>query len=375
MTIERLTQLGAELRVLSEIAETNGATWSISSAQAYTGTYSYLQSTLGNAGMLGVHVTAPVSAYRLGFWNRHDGIGGSIGTGVNVGLYRATNGLVDYESATIAIRVNNSTGNLEVVRPVELTSNSFEVLFSAPIPASLAAQNVWMHIGIAHKIDELAGFLSLYINGTRVLNYTGDTRLFGQNFGSNIYAATAASLYVGGGALITDVSGRFDNPNYVDDFYVDSYVGEVDSPVPARRFLMVLPTAAGADAAWTPDPIVANYLNVDENPNDGDATYNKALVANLRDTFAMGDITVPADHRIVAVIPSAFAKRLDSELAHQISFHAYDGLTYADSADVNMSMSYDVPVFARLTTQPDGSDWNETDFASMQFGYRSRGVF
>ena len=108
--------------------------------------------------------------------------------------------------------------------------------------------------------------------------------------------------------------------------------GESPAPVPSRRFLMSLPTSAGADSGWTAVPAVANYLNVDDNPNDGDTTYNKALSANLRDTFNVTDVTLPADHRIVAVLPSPFVKRLDSEIAHQLSVHAWDGAQYGDSA-------------------------------------------
>src|SRR5690606_27973864 len=141
------------------------------------------------------------------------------------------------------------------------------------------------------------------------------------------------------------------------------------------RFMMVLPTGAGEDAEWTPVPTALNHLNVDENPNDGDATLTKALAANLRDTFTFGDITVPADHRIVAVLPSPFAKRLDSEMDQRISVRAWDGESYGESDSISLDMSYNIPVFGRLTTQPNGLPWEEVDFNNMQFGYRSRGIF
>jgi hypothetical protein len=252
-------------------------------------------------------------------------------------------------------------------------SSSFEVLAEATMPSQFSTVGTWFHVGITHFIDDVDGFFSLYINGTRVLNYVGDTRPATGLTSTTRNFQDSASGFHGAGRFGTTGSGFSDA--YLDDMFIDSMVDEADAPVPSRRFLLSLPTGAGDDAEWTAVPAVANYLNVDDNPNDGDATYNKALAADLRDTFHVTDITLPADHRIVAVLPSPFVRRLDSEIAHQLSVHAWDGSLYADSADLDLSMSYDVPVFGRLTTQPDGSAWTEADFNSMQFGVRSRGAF
>jgi hypothetical protein len=370
MTITRIAQLTAEDRVITPISIPLSLSSfpSISSAQAYTGTYSYNMGA--SAIQFGIAVPTPTSAYRLGYWLRHPTFdSGNLGM-----LYRAANGVDVFESPTFGVRVNSTAGLLEIVRPVSGTTNDFEVFADVAIPSSLAEANAWTHIGITHKIAETDGFLSVYIAGIEVLTYIGDTRLYGQNNGSPIFATTAAYIW-GAGNRSTGGGAVFPSSCFVDDWYLDSYVGEADAPVPARRFLMVLPTGVGADDDWTSEPSADNYANVDDNPNDGDSTYVKALAADLRDTYAYGNISLPADHRIIAVLPSPFAKRLDTELDHKISVHAWDGSDYLDSAELDLSMSFDVPVFARFTVQPDTSAWDETDFNNCQFGAKSAGTF
>lgn len=371
MTITRLAQFSAETRVLTDIAWVSSAIIPvISSTQAKTGTYSYQINT--QKSQFGKHLVTPVSAVRMGYWQYltsttmedsayifHSGMGaGFPPSGSNSGVNR------------IEININNASGFITARRPSG--SGTLEDLASVPIPGPYGTTGTWFHVGITHKIDAVDGFISVYVEGTRVLNYTGDTRPTHWNGSTLVYEDTTAYV-LGPGTRNNSFFGFVGS--FVDDMYVDSIVGEEDDPVPSRRFMMVLPTGAGEDAEWTPIPTAANYLNVDDNPNDGDSTYNKALAADLRDTFAMGDITLPVDHRIVAVIPTPFVKRLDSEIQHQLSVHAWDGLQYEDSADLDLTMSYDVPAFARFPLQPDGSAWNETDFNAMQFGYRSRGTF
>lgn len=364
MTIERLAVFSAESRVITDLAwYANGPT--ISATQAKTGTYSYTRGF--TVGPTGKALKTPLAAIRTGFWMYL----AVASRGDSTYLYHAGMGRSSsLTTSQIHIYFNPSNGLLEVRRP--LTNFDFEILASAPIPSQFATTLTWFPIGITHKIDATDGFLSVYVGGVRVINLVGDTRPSYWNAGLH-YDLTTANVLVAGGASTSGAQG-FSNA-FVDDHYVDSYADEDDAPTPATRYLFALPDGVGADNAWTPVGSATHYQNVDENPNTGDTDYNKALAANLRDTFTFGNITVPADHRIKAVLPMAFAKRLDSEINNGLSFHAWDGLTYEDSADQDLYMTYDVPAFARLTLQPDGSEWNEADFNAMQFGVRSRGSF
>lgn len=368
MTIERLAQFTAETRVLTDLSLVTGTDVpAISSVQAKTGTYSYRVQTTDAP--WGAGFSSPKTAIRIGFWLYMNST--SVDDGI---IYR-----VGYSTANtttsmhLRIYYNDATGTLQILRPLDNTD--YEELDSIAVPSVFLTTGTWFHVGITHKIDSADGFITMYINGTSVMEFVGDTRPSRFNFVEDPdvveYVNDTPFVHIMG--RLNSAAGGFSDV-FVDDVFVDSIVGEDDAPVPSRRFLMVLPTGAGEDAEWIPLSST-NVSNVDDNPNDGDATYNKALAADLRDTFAMGDITLPVDHRIVAVLPSPFAKRLDSEIQHLLSVHAWDGLQYEDSADLDLSMSYDVPVFARFTLQPDGSAWTEGDFNAMEFGYRARGTF
>jgi hypothetical protein len=364
MTITRLGQLTAETRVLADLTLIAGTILpTITSTRARTGTYSYALNS--SAGAFGPAISGLQTAIRMGYWQY---LTNTISDAVTV--YYAGQGLATATSSNhIRIMFEPDTGDLMVRRPSG--NNTYSNLVTVSAPSQYVTTGEWFHVGITHKIAEVDGFISLYINGARVLHYTGDTRPCHWN-GSAIEYRTSANRFLGAGRSAAASTGLQGN---LDDIFIDSYDDEDDAPVPARRFLMALPDGAGVDDDWTTQGSSNNYENVDDNPNDGDATYNKATTAGLRDTFAFSDISVPTDHRIVAVLPSPFAKRLDSAIDAELSVHAWDGSQYADSPDLTLSMGYDVPVFHRFTTQPDGSPWDETAFNGMQFGYKSAGTF
>lgn len=363
MTTERLAIYSAETRILTDLTFLAFQP-TISSTQAKTGTYSY-RHDLGK-GAAGKAFETPQTAIRTGFWFY------MANSAINDTTYLYHSGMsktIGFGNSRLAVRFDLSGGLLSLERP--LTGSANEVMATAPTPSQFSTTGTWFPVGITHKIHATDGFVSIFVAGDRVLHYEGDTRPAWFSV-TRHYDDTTAYCLVAGGAGTSGAQGFTDA--YVDDHFIDSIVGEMDGPVPARRFLMALPTTAGADAAWTPLSST-NVSNVDENPNDGDTSYNKALVADLRDTFNFSDITVPTDHRIVAVVPSVFAKRLDSEISNGVSLHAFDGLTYEDSADLTLAMTYDVPAFARFLLQPDGSAWDQASFNAMQFGYKSFGDF
>ncbi|MFA6168296.1 MAG: hypothetical protein WC700_16865 [Gemmatimonadaceae bacterium] len=368
MTITRVGQLTAEFRTLTDLALGPGAqSPSIATAQVHTGSYSYMLSSSPTS--FGIPNPSPAAAHRFSYWLYHNGFQNDTQFPL---LYTASTGNIAYESPAIHIRAHAAAGNLSIIRPAAGTTNVFDTLATVTTPPALLVTGTWIHIGVTHKIAELDGFLTLYVNGIPAITLTGDTRLFGQNSGSNLFAAAATVVY-GAGNLDTGAVG-WNSTIYLDDMYLDAYVGEADAVVPSRGFLPALVTGAGANAAWTPSA-GANYAAVDDNPNDGDTTYVKALAAGLVDTYALSDITVPTDYQIVQAIPTAYAKRLDSGITSQLRMKAWDGANMASGADLTLQMDYTAPVFDVMPLQPDGSAWNQTDFNACEWGIESRGAF
>lgn len=368
MAWTRVYQLTAEHRVLTDLDNQGGATQqpTISSAQAHAGTYSYLLN--GQPVAFGITIPTPRSRVRVGYWLRHGGLGNE-----RVGyLYLAAVSKTQYEGANIGIRIDGVNGNIEVVRPVSGTTNAYETLYAVAIPSSLSLIDTWLHIGVYHFADELNGVLRLYVNGALLVNWNGDTRLYGQGSGTPVFSTAPSYVWVAGAYLGS--GNNLDASTYVDDFYIETSTDESAASIPARSWDAMTPNGAGTNAEWTP-LASTNVSNIDDNPNDGDTTYNKALATALKDNFAFTNVIVPSDHTIVAMIPTIFVKRLDTATDVQVRLLAYDGLTYKNGADQVPALDYSLPLFERMTTQPDTTAWNETDANAAEFGYESRGTY
>lgn len=225
--------------------------------------------------------------------------------------------------------------------------------------AGLAQTDVWHDLGFTYKKSLVTGFTSLYINGERKMNWVGDV----PDAIDNVVVHMAEDQ-------------GWQNFAYYDDLYVDNIDGELDSSPNSVYFLHVLPTGVGANSAWTPVGAATNWQSVDDPAaNDGDTTYVKALAAALRDTYVIGDIVLPADFSVAAVIPYAMVKRLDAGTDSQIKLTLFDGAIYADGdAQTGLPTGYGYRA-TRFALQPDGSAWNEADFNSMQSGLLSAGTF
>lgn len=360
MSVVPLAQFTGETRVLTDLAYYADPV-ALSTVQAKTGTRSYRLS-LGT-GPFGKALAASKSAVRIGYWLYLDG-----DIEPEALIYQAGDGL-GFSSATslLAVDVNPLSGLMRVRRNDATAGDAPEILASVVLPAAFSTVQTFFHVGVTHLVHASTGFLSVYINKVSVLNYIGDTRPSFDNGASAAYQTTVSRVLGPGG--VGAAQGFTDA--FVDDLYIDAIESEADAVVPARQFIFASPTGAGADDEWTPSP-GANWQNVDDNPNDGDTTTNRTTAADQRDTLDMGDVTLPDNYHITAVLPTLFLRRALISDDALISLHAFDGLDYLDSDDMEVPTDYNSPVFARFETQPDASDWDETSFNAMQMGYRSR---
>ena len=217
----------------------------------------------------------------------------------------------------------------------------------------------WLHVGITASCT--SGYASVYFNGDQILTYSGS--IAQQPWDCvKIFARRESYGFQWGG--------------WVDDGYVDVLDSEPDAAPPMYRFLPSYVVAAGDDADFT-QLSGSNYQMVDDGAApDDDTTYNKAMTSagSLKDTFDCDNIAVPTDYIIVAAHPFAIVRKLDAGEDAQIKNTAWDGATLAEGAAQNIPITYGITK-ARMTTQPDGSDWNESDFNAMQFGYEAAGSF
>lgn len=90
----------------------------------------------------------------------------------------------------------------------------------------------------------------------------------------------------------------------VDDFYVTDGAVLGDT-----QWVCIYPNAAGDSTSWTPNPAVANYLNVQEHSPDDFTTYNTAAATGNQDLYNMDDLagtfTIVGAHGLNCVSKSA----------------------------------------------------------------------
>jgi len=343
MAITRRWQAGAEVDTTNshniEFDAVN-SNWTTSNTYARSGTYSFQYVDGNDWASIGIAATRQV---RVGFhWypdETADGINGQIFSITQASIVSQLAILRVHLPTTLELWVAGSARDTEVGA------------FSA---------DRWHHIGMDAYIDNAAGWVKVYLDGTEILTFAGNT----------------------GNANIENVLFGYNSSNhpidnmYYDDLYIDDTTGEAAAPVPDLRFEFISPNGVGNYSVWDPFPGTgeANWQDVDERPNDGDTTYVEAQVLNERDSYAMTTYTMPAGWAIEAVIPTAIAKKTDGGTDTELNLMTRQGGVDDDGADQDLPTSYGL-LWDRFTTDPGGGSWSQADLDSIECGVRGRGTF
>lgn len=333
MAIVRLGQLHAENRNTSEyLTEAVGGSQNASiDTVPRTGSFSYLFS--GTDRPIGLGFSS-VSQFWAGAWLKHNGVSDNP-TNI-VALFRFFGTPMRY---------------VHYVYPdnlIELSVNG-NVLQVDAHSMGFLRQMVWMHVGIHFKADPTTGFLTFYLDGRNVISFVGDT------------TGDVTTLYFGG----VPASSNFWTNAWFDDFYVESTVGEVDSPPPPKRFLFSLPNAAGINTEWAPTGAAINYQTVDEAPPDNDTSYVESATVGVTDSYNVASFTLPVHWEdIPAAMPYVWAKQLNGDAS--IDSHLYDGV-YEVGSTHNLDTDYE-SYFDRMVAQPGGGDWDQASVDAIQMG-------
>lgn len=350
MSVTRLWQAGWELNTIAEwqaeivrVAEPT-----ISNTKAFTGIYSLrsAQNNIGSSVGAAFAATTQIAAHT--FFN-HAGVSATAGRYALIFTWTSSAGGLNY------IRWNGNAGLLELVL------NNTVIASVSAASAGITSVNTWYSAGLVVFANATTGYVDFYIDGVSVLSATN------QDTGTGLTA-----LYVAGD--VGGSSAAWVSSCYFDDCYVNATPGEADSAPVARRFVWAIAAGNGAHSGWNGSDgnSVDNYLLVDDVTPDGDTTSVYTTTTSQRDTYAIAGITMPNGYTIAAAIPTVLGKRAGS--TEQLKLLAYDGVTLATGSAQNPGADY-ASVWERMTTQPDTTTWNETDFEAMKFGQESAGTF
>lgn len=222
--------------------------------------------------------------------------------------------------------------------------------------------STWVHIGIDIKIDGSSGWIKVYLDGTEILSYTGNTGTLQME-----------SVTLGDQSW----SGYCTNETFFDDLYINDATGEgAATVVPDRRFPLISPDGNGNYSQMTGSDgdQTDNYLLVDEIPPNGDTDFVRAGAPSLNDSYAMADYTKPANADIIAVIPIAVVQKEsvdDIKLAVGTRLSATDLIGSAQE----LPTSYGLAKWERQTTKPGGGAWTEADVDGAELVLESGGTY
>lgn len=346
MTITRLWQAGAELDngVLEFTSRDSGSLTTVSSVQAKTGTYAFR----GALAYGWTKIIPSTSQLRISYHFLHNGTSGD--TPNMISIRNGSSSIValrwDETNATIQLRVAGSQVDTYVAGGFSTTGQ-------------------WFHIGLDVKIDA-SGWVYVYLDGIEIFAYEGDTT----GNGSSANQVEWNELYGIGG-------DTWNTYYYIDDIYIDDTAGEsAAAPVPDQRFHYRVPAGNGSssDLTGSDGDSTDNYLLVDEIPHDGDTTYVEAASSGLRDLYDTTTFTLPTGFEVTAVIPTAVAKKTNAAIGSQLKLVAKDGVDEAVSSANDLATSYSL-LYERMTTQPDGSAWDESGVNAAEYGVESAGSY
>jgi hypothetical protein len=179
--------------------------------------------------------------------------------------------------------------------------------------------------------------------------------------GSNAYCNKAVITFTGGNT----------HYNYLQDIYLNDDSGALNNTFAGGVYHQLITADTDSAVALTPKTGSANYAMIDENPNDGDTTYNAANTA-VTDEFNFEALTGTP----VVLSLNTYVVARDETVGTDPSLHLHS-FVKGSSGTVAKGAERDVPaqtgyvIYAdSFETDPDTSDlWDYTDVNALAAGY------
>lgn len=209
--------------------------------------------------------------------------------------------------------------------------------------------NVWMYVEVDALIDDVAGSVTVYINGSTAMTFSGDTR----NGGTGVIDNMA-------------LQGGFNGAQrmYVDDLYVDDSI--VRGDVVVRT---LVPNGNGSSSQWVNSAATStnNYSYVDE-ANSSMTDYVGASASGTSDLYALTDL--PTNYNVLAIQELIYAVKSDAGTSPIVLPQAKGqlGTVRTDTALpalTTTALAYNGDL---QTSDPDGNALNAARVNAMEIG-------
>lgn len=344
MTWVRSIQSGFEFRDVNELEQYVGkgsATGSINTSNFYTGSASLFIGTGVRPRGKGLSGTDKVSI-RCGCFLKHNGTGAG------------DEAIIFYIPGSSDIIVTyDPDDNL-----VRIRLGASVVASDTPSTVGIATTGVWYNIALQVYRHSSSGFISLYVGGNLVLQYTGNTG----NYNTGVYVGGEETTNAWGGAT------------YVDDFYSEySTTSEVDLPPPSYQYDLIRPTS-DSSIAFSHNTGSSNYEAIDDTTPDDDTTYVYTTAANTKDKYGMTDYTLQVGFTVASLIPTARAKKTSSGTDAKLALGLDQSGTELFATAQSLATTYGY-IWDRFTTDPLTASWTDAKVDSIIGCIKSDGTF
>ena len=222
-------------------------------------------------------------------------------------------------------------------------------------------QNTVYHCQIRVKLDGANSIVQVKLDDTLVIDWTGTLP------GTTMDRVMLHSA----GASYADTNGNL----YIDSIVINDTTAAVCAEdatwTGIRRFKVQLVAGPGTYAQFTPVPAVANYLNVDDVPNDADTTINYALTTGLKDSFPTSPHGLSAlNVTFKAWFQEVIARKDSGTFQIKLGVRRA-GVDYIMATGIDTGISYDV-FDHRLCQDPSSlNSWTGTGLDSTEIIYQN----
>lgn len=188
----------------------------------------------------------------------------------------------------------------------------------ASSPASTLDGN-WHYIELYVTIHDTTGRVTVKVDGTTVIDFTGDTRNGGTSTNIDAVRFRTGKYLSNNNSVIT-----------IDDLYVCDITGTINNTFLGDvRVQTLLPNAAGSSTQLAPTGSANNWANVNEVPFNN-ATYNASGTVGQLDLYGLSDLTA-GTNSIMGVQTVAHMQKSDAGTANAKVAVKSGGTVYYDT--------------------------------------------
>lgn len=237
------------------------------------------------------------------------------------------------------------------------TTGQVQALRGSSILASSAAGAIvpgnWNYIEMRSTIADSGGVFEVRLNGTQVINFTGDTK--------NVGTLTTYDMVSLSGASTTDPLITYD----------DLYIADALGSAPNNTFLgevvvqTLIPTAPGNSTGFTPIGAATNWEAVGELPIDTN-DYVASNVVGTKDTYTLANLS-GSTGTIYGVQTNVIASKTGVGAANLKAVVRSGGTDYND-ATVTLNASPAWYGAIRETNPNTGTAWTATTVNALEVG-------